>query len=244
MRKGMREALVRHQFYRTTVLALLAGTSLPTCSYAFANEADCQDGKVRVQPDDTLSLIAGRCDVSEGAILAANPSIDGSADLEAGATLHLQPPASQSQRLGDRFNHFAREANDALGRVAGQVGSSAQDLLDKNPDLKGRLERLGRRIGLSDGGRPPSLAMTPEQGQPGSTVTLAATELPKERPFKIGVGAPNKAFQVLQEARSSDQGTLNAQVRVPERAGGIRVVFTLRDGNTVKLTSKPFQILP
>ena len=235
---------MRHRIWCVTVLALLAGTCLPTCGHAFASEADCEDGKVQVRPDDTLSQIAGRCDFSEGAILAANPSIDGSADLEAGATLRLQPSASQSQRLGDSLNHFAREANDALGRVAGQVGSSAQDLLDKNPDLKGRLERLGRRIGLSDGGRAPSLTMTPDQGPPGSTVTLAATGLPKEQPFKIGVGAPNKAFRVLQEARSSDQGTLDAQVRVPERDGGTRVVFTLRGGDAVKLTSKPFQIVP
>lgn len=235
---------MRHRIWCVTVLALLAGTCLPIYGHTLASEADCQDGKVQVRPDDTLSQIAGRCDVSEGAILATNPSIDGSADLEAGATLRLRPPASQSQRLGDRLNHFAREADDALGRVAGQVGSSAQDLLDKNPDLKGRLERLGRRIGLSDGGSAPSLSLTPDHGPPGSTVTLAATGLPKERPFKIGVGAPNKAYRVLHEARSSDQGTLDAQVRVPERDGGTRVVFTLRGGDAVKLTSKPFQIVP
>jgi LysM domain len=235
---------VRDRVRRTTVLAIVAGAGLVTCSPGLAEEADCRDGKVQVRPDDTLSLIAGRCDVSEGAILAANPAIDGSADLEVGATLRLQPPASQSQRLGDRLNHFAREADDALGRVAGQVGSSAQDLLNKNPDLKGRLERLGRRIGLGDGGSAPSLTLTPDQGPPGSTVTLAATGLPKERPFMIGVGAPNKAYRVLHESRSSDQGTLDAQVRVPERDEGKRVVFTLRGGDAVKLTSEPFQIVP
>lgn len=238
------EVAVSHRIWRTTVLALLAGTRLLTGGHVFAQEADCRDGKVQVRPDDTLSLIASRCDVSEGALLAANPSIDGSADLQVGATLSLQPAASQSQRLGERLNHFAREANDALGRVAGQVGSSAQDLLDKNPDLKSRLERLGQRIGLIDGGSAPSLTIAPDRGPVGSTVTLMATGLPKGRPFKIGVGAPNKAFRVLQDTRSSDQGTLDTTVQVPERDSSTRVVFTLRGGDTVKLTSKPFQIVP
>ncbi|KMO31231.1 hypothetical protein VQ02_26575 [Methylobacterium variabile] len=225
-------------------LALFAGAGFLAGSQGFAQEAGCQNGTVQVQPDDTLSRIASRCDVSEGALLAANPSIDGSADLQVGTTMRLQPTTSQSQDLGRRLNHFAREANDALGRVAGQVGSSAQDLLDKNPDLKARLERLGQRIGLSDGNSTPSLTLTPDKGPAGSTVTLAATGLPKDQLVKIGVGAPNSAFQLLQDARSSNEGTLSVNVKVPERSNDTRVVFTLRGGDAVKLTSKPFRIVP
>lgn len=234
---------MRHQILSTAAIVIFAGAGLLTGGQGSA-EASCQNGTVQVQPNDTLSRIASRCDVSEGALLAANPFIDGSGDLQVGTTLHLQPATSQSQRLGDRLNHFAREANDALGRFAGAVGSSAQDLLDRNPDLKARLERLGQRIGLNDGGRAPNLTVTPDQGPAGSTVTLAAAELPKDQPVMVGVGAPNSAFRVVQDARSSDKGTLEVNVQVPERDSGTRVVFTLRSKDGVKLTSKPFRVVP
>ena len=90
-----------------------------------AQESACAGGATTVQPDDTLSRIASRCAVSEGSLLAANPGIDGSADLQVGSTVRLQSAASQGQRLGERLNNYAREANDALGRVAGRVGASA-----------------------------------------------------------------------------------------------------------------------
>ncbi|UYW28365.1 LysM peptidoglycan-binding domain-containing protein [Methylorubrum extorquens] len=226
------------------LLSLLTGMGVLTCDLGLAQEAPCANGTVQVQPEDTLSRIASRCDVSEGALLAANPSIDGSGDLQVGTTLLLRPKTGQSQRLGDRLNHFGREANEAVGRIAGQVGSSAQDLLDKNPDLKGRLEGLGQRFGLGDGASAPSLTVTPDQGPAGSTVTLSATGLPKDEPLMIGVGAPNTAFQVLQSARTSEKGTLDADVKVPERQGGTRLVFVLRSGDSVKLTSKPFRVAP
>lgn len=213
-----------------------------TAGHGYAQEAACGDGPVKVLPDDALSRIASRCDVSEGALLAANPSIDGSGDLQVGATLRLRTATGQG--LADRLNHFGREANDAVGRIAGQVGASAQDLLDRNPDLKGRLVRLGRRIGLGDGVSAPSLTVSPDHGTSDSTVTLTATGLPKDEPLMVGVGAPNMAFQVLRSARMSGKGTLDVDVTVPERQGDTRLVFVLRDGDAVKLTSKPFRVAP
>lgn len=38
----------------------------------------------QIQPEVTLSPIAGRCDVPEAALMATNPSIDGSGDLLVG----------------------------------------------------------------------------------------------------------------------------------------------------------------
>lgn len=233
---------MRRRSSRLTALSLIIGTCMLTAGHGYAQEAACGDGPVKVLPDDTLSRIACRCDVSEGALLAANPSIDGSGDLQVGATLRLRMATGQG--LADRLNHLGREANDAVGRIAGQVGASAQDLLDRNPDLKGRLERLGRRIGLADGAAAPSLTVSPDHGPSGSTVTLTATGLPKDQPLLVGVGAPNTAFQVLQSARTSGKGTLDVEVTVPEHQGDARLVFVLRDGDAVKLTSKPFRIAP
>lgn len=186
---------VKRRILRLAGLSLLTGIGVLTGDPGFAQEAPCANETAQVQPEDTLSRIANRCDVSEGALLTANPSIDGSFDLQVSTTLRLRPENGQGQRLGDRLNHFGREANEAVGRIAGQVGSSAKDLLDRNPDLKGRLERLGQRFGLGDGADAPSLNLTPDQGPVGSTVTLSATGLPKDEPLTIGVGAPNTAFR-------------------------------------------------
>lgn len=73
---------------------------------------------------------------------------------------------------------------------------------------------------------------------------LSATGLPKDEPLIIGVGAPNTAFRVLRSARTSDSGTLDVDVTVPERRDDTRLVFVLRDDDVIKLASKPFRVAP
>ncbi|MGX9983087.1 LysM peptidoglycan-binding domain-containing protein [Methylobacterium fujisawaense] len=82
-----------------TALALIIGTGMLTAGHGYAEEAACGGGPVKVLPDDTLSRIASRCDVSEGALLAANPSIDGSGDLQVGATLRLRTATAKVSRI-------------------------------------------------------------------------------------------------------------------------------------------------
>lgn len=227
-----------------TALVFLVWACSPVSAQSPAQQPECRDGTVRVLPDDTLSRIASRCDVSEGSLLAANPNIDGSADLQVGGTLRLQPQPGTAQRLKDNLNGFARKADDALGRFAGQVGASAQDLLDKNPDLKARLQRLGQKVGLTDDDGAPSLTVTPEHGVAGTTVTLAATGLPKDRPVIVGAGAPGNAYDVVRESRTTAKGTFAAEVRVPSRIDNGKVVFTLRATDGDKLASAPFTVSP
>lgn len=146
------ERIRRHYYVsisRTIVVIALASGFL-TAGGARSQPAvpACAGNKVTVERGDTLSRIAERCDVSEGAILSANPTIDGSGDLNVGEKINLSRTDRSGSGVSERLNNFATEANAMLGRVASRVGSSAQDLLDKNPDLKSRLEDVGRKIGL------------------------------------------------------------------------------------------------
>ncbi|MEZ5786030.1 MAG: hypothetical protein R3D62_13965 [Xanthobacteraceae bacterium] len=146
------------------------------------------------------------------------------------------------ERTGRTFDILATKAEDALGRLAGQVGASVQELLNKNPDLKDRLNEIRGRFGLSDGSDRPVLSVTPQSGQPGSTVTLAAINLPKSSPVRIGVGAPGSPHDVVQSTRTSPDGTLDLQVQVPAAAAS-QIVFIVKGAHgQVEARSKPFTV--
>lgn len=202
----------------------------------------CRNG-VTVERGDTLSRIAARCDVSEGSILAANPGVNGSNDLQVGETLRIESADASGEGFERKLNSFASDANDALGRVAGRVGASVQDLLDKNPDLKSRLDRLGSKIGLGDGTTKAALTVTPASGTAGSTVTLAGTGLPGNSPVSIGAAAPGSAYEVIQTGRTSSTGTLDAHVQVPTWASaGGSLRFIVKTGSGDRVQSVPFQV--
>ena len=207
----------------------------PIPSLADAAGAACPDATT-VQPDDTLSRIAARCDVSEAAILAANSEIDSSGDLQVGTTVRVHPKAGS--RFADSLNRYAQQANDALGRVAGRIGSSVEDLLDKNPDLKSRLDRLSTRMGLTEGRSVTPISVTPQELRPGSRVNLSATKLPKDTAVVVGAGPPGAAYRVLEAARTSAEGTLDLNVEVPEGlAPGSSVVFVVKGTDEVAARS-------
>lgn len=218
--------------------------ALVAAGAASAQAPSCAGDTATVQRGDTLSRISERCDVTEAAILSANPQIEGSSDLQVGGTLRLRSEGDTSGRLGETLNTFGSEANNALGRVAGRIGSSVQDLLDKNPDLKSRLEGLGRKVGIGDAKAAPSATVTPQSGAAGATVTVSATGLPPEFAVVIGAGLPGSATEVVQDARTSSTGTLSTNVAVPAWATGATLVFTIRVGDAVKARTGRFQVAP
>jgi LysM repeat protein len=182
---------------------------------------------VTVQRADTLSRIAERCSVSEGRLLRANPRIQGSDDLRAGMELKL--PAAGDLQLGGALRSFAQEAGDALSGLAREFGSSVEDLLNKNPDLQQRLRGVGDRLNIPgvDAGQA-QVTLSSESGATGSAVTVSATGLPKNAAVVIGAGPPRQAYDVLDRARTTVDGTLQATVLVPEWADiGKPLVFVI-----------------
>lgn len=180
-----------------------------------------------VQRGDTLSRIAERCNVSEGRLLSANPQVQGSDDLRVGMELKLS--GSNGSRVVDRLHNYADEAGNALSGLAHQFGSSVEDLLNKNPDLQQRLRGLGDRLNVPgvDADKA-QVTVSPQSGPTGTAVTVSGVGLPPNAPVVIGAGLPRQAYDTLDHARTSPDGTLQATVQVPESASGEkRLVFVV-----------------
>ncbi|SKA04383.1 LysM peptidoglycan-binding domain-containing protein [Consotaella salsifontis] len=179
----------------------------------------CGD-QTEVKAGDTLSAIADRCDVSEFTILRANPSVRGSDDLRVGSTVQL---TTTSDGTIDRLGSLAEQAGSELGQAAqgvgSAIGSSVSGFLDRNPQLDQRVRDIGQKIGLTDGQEPADVSLEPQGGAPGSTVTVSATGLPKDTPVEIVGGGRRSAYTVLDEARTTPDGTLQAAVEIPRDVG-------------------------
>lgn len=216
------------------LLAALAGAWLLQPGPVRAQDAamaPCGDA-VRIGRGDTLSRIAGRCGVGEAAILRANPTVQSSGDLQVGATLRLRPgeigTGPDSGRVTDRLGAFASGVGTALGEIAGQVGSSAEDLLAKNPDLQNRLRQFGTRLGVTDAGaRTPGVSILPRGGPVGTAVEISAQGLPANLPVVLGGGGRGTAYEVLDSALTGGDGAVRATVRVPATADAGPFVFVI-----------------
>jgi LysM repeat protein len=233
---------MRSRLVATALFALVIGGA---AKGAEAPASSCGDSTV-VRRGDTLSSIAQRCEVFEGALLGANPGVRGSGDLRVGDTIRVRESEGTAQRVGTRINSLVREANHAIGQLADTAGASVQDLLDRNPYLKARLDRLGRQMGLTEGPAPASVSVAPPSGPAGSPVKIAASGLPKDSPVAIGVGPPGAAYEVLRRERGSAAGTLAAELQVPNWIEpGSALVFVVSDGeHHIEGRSKPFRVTP
>lgn len=191
--------------------------------------AHAQCGKqVQVQDGDTLSSIAGRCNVTEAKILDLNPAIQGSKDLRAGMALDLDPPAGQdaaarareaADSLLDRLKSYAREAGKSLEQAAESVTGSVEDFVKRNPDLHQRVRKLGQRLNIPGMEKVEAqVSLSVRKGPPGTPVTLSAIGLPPNQPVEIAGGAPDGDYQILETARTSPDGTLQVSVQLPAQA--------------------------
>ncbi len=228
------------------VAAIAAGLFRLDPASAQVSQGGC-GATVTVARGDTLSRIAERCDVSELTVLRNNPDLRGSDDLRVGMELKLSGNAAGSplDRAADRLRSLTTEAGEALEGFARSLGSSAEDLLNSNPDLHQRLLRLGDRLNVpgvdADKAR---MSIEPRSGAPGTPVTISAIGLPANTELAIGGGPPRSAYEVLARARSSGDGTLQATVQLPAWAGEMRrFVFVVASENgNLTLRSSPFTV--
>jgi hypothetical protein len=195
----------------------------------FTGTAQAQCGRqVQVQDGDTLSSIAKRCDVTEAKILDLNPKVEGSRDLRTGMTLELAAPSAQDraarareagESLLGRLRSYAREAGEAVEGAAESVTSSVEDFVKQNPDLHQRVRKLGQRLNIPGMEKAEAqVSLSVRKGPPGSSVTLSAIGLPPNQRLEIGGGPPDGDYDVLDQARTSQDGTLQVTVQLPAGA--------------------------
>ncbi|WAJ29551.1 LysM peptidoglycan-binding domain-containing protein [Antarcticirhabdus aurantiaca] len=221
------------------VAMLMSGVSM---AYAQGVASPCGDS-VEVRRGDTLSAIAERCNVSEGRLLAANPMLDGSGDLIIGQSISTRSAARQvGERLWSDVKGAVGQTSEALEGVASGLNATAQDILDKNPDLRSRVESLGSSLGVTGNGASgaPTVEVTPQPQQ--AAVDVMVTGLPTQSTVRINVGPAGAASQEVAEARTGADGTLRQSVPLPDwLPDGKRVVLTITDGErSVMARSAPF----
>ena len=203
------------------IILLLTCAPISSAALSQTQPSGCGDA-VTVQRGDTLSSIAERCDVTERSLMRLNPRIEGSRDLRVGMQLDVSRDAGEG--LG-RLGSLAGQAVGTLSGFARDLGSSAQDLLDRNPDLRQRMEGVERQL-QSPGADSikGSVSVAPREIASGETLTVTAQGLPSDAPVAIGAGRRQAAYEIIERARTASDGTLRMSVRVPDWAADMRQV--------------------
>ena len=195
---------------------ILIATTAAILAPISAHAAGSCGSSVEVRRGDTLSSVAMRCDVDEQDILSSNPTVHGSRDLRVGQTLNLEQTDVTNRAL-DALGSATRQGSEALTGIAQDVKSSVSDLLDKNPDLKARIERLGKSIAGKVSGKPPQADVTATvvSAGTGQSIRVRADGLPSDKAVFVALGGPSSAFEVVERARTSASGSLDVTVTPP-----------------------------
>jgi hypothetical protein len=164
------------------------------------------------------------------------------------AAFAMAPAAAQT--LLDKARDAVRDAGESIEDAARDAGRDASDFLADNPDLNRDILDLGQRMGLPgfEDAKPyagANLAAAPASAAPGAGVMLTAAGLPGEVDVKLGFGPRGGDYAVIGATITSDRGTLEQAVTVPDDAKpGDTVVFTVEtaDGR-VRLISEAVTIL-
>jgi hypothetical protein len=99
------------------------------------------------------------------------------------------------------------------------VTSSVEDFVKQNPDLHQRVRKLGQRLNIPGMEKAEAqVSLSVRKGAPGTSVTLSAIGLPPNQRLEIGGGPPDGDYDVLEQARTSQDGTLQVTVQLPAGA--------------------------
>lgn len=207
------------------LVLLLVCAAFPTGAAPVA----CNDDRTVVQSGDTLSAIAQRCNTPEGTILALNPQLIGSGDLQVGTTVRVGPRGGAGARFAQTLSRLARQANGALDRLGDRIGPSAQEFLDRNPEWKSRLDGILGQYGSPDVTSEALLAVAPLSKTTGAAVGLTGKGLPKNVPVTIGAGPPGVAYRVIQSSETTAAGTVETSVSVAADVWSSPTVFVIAD---------------
>ncbi|WP_422001998.1 LysM peptidoglycan-binding domain-containing protein [Reyranella sp.] len=203
--------------------------------------------QVEVRPGETLSDIANRCGITEGLILDLNPRVEGTRDLRAGMTLKVARAGDESENLLlDRLSSYAERAGKSIEGAARSAGESIEDFITRNPDLHQSVRRLGRSLSIPGlDGAEAQISLSARTGAPGSPVTLSAIGLPSNRLVDIAGGPPGGDYKLIQQARTSVEGTLQVTVELPDSAAeGRDFIFVIAiPGADLAVRSAKFDVV-
>jgi hypothetical protein len=199
--------------------------------------------EVTVAEGENLADVAERCEVRLGALLEANPDIR-TTEVPVGTEVAL--PSADRGSVIDRAGEALKEAGREIEDAATRAGQSVSEYLSDNPDLNRDILEWGEWLGIPGVAPKPragaDVSVLPNAGQPGDEVTLRAIGLRGDTEVRIGAGPPQSEYEILDTARSTRDGRLEATVTVPQWAADQDALVFVVETERVRLTSEPFTI--
>jgi hypothetical protein len=199
--------------------------------------------EVTVAEGENLADVAERCEVRLGALLEANPDIR-TTEVPVGTEVAL--PSADRGSVIDRAGEALKEAGREIEDAATRAGQSVSEYLSDNPDLNRDILEWGEWLGIPGVAPKPragaDVSVLPNAGQPGDEVTLRAIGLRGDTEVRIGAGPPQSEYEILDTARSTRDGRLEATVTVPQWAADQDALVFVVETERVRLTSEPFRI--
>lgn len=226
--------------------SLIAGTATAALMLLLTSLAYAQSpcgSEVTVAEGENLADVAERCEVRLGALLDANPDIR-TTEVPVGTEVAL--PSADRGSVIDRAGEALKEAGREIEDAATRAGQSVSEYLSDNPDLNRDILEWGEWLGIPGVAPKPragaDVSVLPNAGQPGDEVTLRAIGLRGDTEVRIGAGPPQSEYEILDTARSTRDGRLEATVTVPQWAADQDALVFVVETERVRLTSEPFTI--
>ena len=170
------------------------------------------------------------------------------AGLIAAALVAAGPAAAGT--LLDRAKQALEQTGDKIEQAADDAGREVKNFLVDNPDLNRDLVDLGKRLGVPgfDDASPDAgagLVAAPSPTAQGGSVTLGAIGLPGSTDVTIAAGPSVDAAKEIATATTSDRGTLQVTVKVPEDAAPDEtLVFVVETADSrVRVVSEPIPVV-
>ncbi|MEP2118259.1 DUF5818 domain-containing protein [Bauldia litoralis] len=171
------------------------------------------------------------------------------AGLIAAAFAVAASPAAAGTLL-DRARQALEETGDKIEKAADDAGREVRNFLVDNPDLNRDLVDLGKRLklpGFDDAGPDAGagLVAAPSPTAQGGSITLGAVGLPGSTDVSIAAGPSVGAAEEIATATTSDRGTLQVTVTVPEDAApDMPLVFVVEtDDKRVRVVSEAIPVV-
>ncbi len=200
----------------TLCAALMVGIGLVLTGPAAATlaQSPCGDTEV-VVAGDTLIEIAERCNTTVDALLAANPGITETTELEIGRVLAIPPEDPNAPII------YTVQPGDWLSRLALRYNTTVAAILAANPEITNpNLIQVGDQILIPLNGRTlnPSVVIAPQAGVPGSQIQVTASGYPTNTEILIGLGEAEAEPMISERVTTDAQGAATMTFTVPEDA--------------------------
>ena len=222
-----------------------AGLAVPAAPAA-AQASPCGP-RYEVQRGDTLYGIAQQCRVALARIMDLNPSLGDPRDIAVGTGLRLQAAASgsggEADPAGRTGEGYRVQEGDTLFSIAQAAGVSLFELMNANESADPFDLAVGELLEVPGDEPGASVSLAPRSGPPASDVTLEARNLRPHDWVTVGVGPMASEWRPLRSVQVADDGTLTADVAVPDWAdAGDSLIYVVDTDRGMTFKSGSFAV--